>query len=34
LPVDTHAPQLTARMGHRAQVISRAIHRFQMGDAA
>lgn len=34
LPVDTHAPKLVARTGHRAQAVSRAIHRFQMGDAA
>ncbi|MAY75219.1 MAG: phage tail protein I [Phycisphaerae bacterium] len=34
LPVDTHAPQLTARTGHRGRAISREIHRFDMGDAA
>lgn len=34
LPVDTHAPQLSARTGHRGRAISREIHRFDMGDAA
>lgn len=34
LPVDTHAPQLSARTGHRGHAISREIHRFDMGDAA
>lgn len=34
LPVDTHAPQLSARTGHRGRAISREIHRFDMGEAA
>lgn len=34
LPVDTHAPQISARTGHRGRAISREIHRFDMGDAA
>ncbi len=34
LPVDTHAPQLSARTGHRGRAVSRAYHYFHMGDAA
>lgn len=34
LPVDVHAPHLTARSGHRQIAVSHHIHRFDMGDAA
>ncbi len=34
LPIDIHAPRLSARTGHRARAICREIHRFDMGDAA